>query len=147
MFLMSFWRAAFPLRIVEYSSIPRFWRCRKAPGAGMACVPPMSFWRQVKSQSMMTVLVLPWGVNGGKPGARSNKLLKRQRRKSRVAASQMRPHQGCRRRHSLLQYVGWRRLGRSIGTICGLGSAGLPTQSVTVKGARGYGVVVRGLHC
>ena len=56
-------------------------------------------------------LTYPWGVNGGTPGKRSRKELRRKNGKQGDSAVQVRSHPGEGGRPAVLRHLGWRRLG------------------------------------
>ena len=73
----EFLESNFPLRIVEYSSIPDSGGAGKHRGGNGVCTA-----YQFLADGQISIhddrwLTYPWGVNGGTPGARSSKLLKR----------------------------------------------------------------------
>ena len=138
----EFLESYFPLRIVEYSSIPDSGGVGKHRGGNGVCTAYEFLANGEISIHDDRWLTYPWGVNGGKPGARSNKLLKR------ADGSQEWLPAKCDRvkvaEGDILYFNTW-----------GGGGWGDPLQRsaelvaldcrrglVTQQGARGYGVVV-----
>jgi N-methylhydantoinase B len=73
----EFLESYFPLRIIEYSSIPDSGGAGKHRGGNGVCTA-----YQFLAEGQISIhddrwLTYPWGVNGGTPGARSSKLLKK----------------------------------------------------------------------
>lgn len=132
----------FPLRIVEYSTIPDSGGPGLHRGGNGVCVAYQFLEPGEISIHDDRWLTYPWGVNGGLPGARSNKLLKRaDGRESWIPAK-------CDRikvvAGDILFFNTWGGGGwgdplqRSPGTVAADVERGL----VSFEGARRYGVVV-----
>jgi N-methylhydantoinase B len=132
----------FPLRIVEYSTIPDSGGPGLHRGGNGVCVAYQFLEPGEISIHDDRWLTYPWGVNGGLPGARSNKLLKR------VDGSESWIPAKCDRikvaAGDILFFNTWGGGGwgdplqRSPGTVAADVERGL----VSFEGARRYGVVV-----
>jgi N-methylhydantoinase B len=132
----------FPLRIVEYSTIPDSGGPGLHRGGNGVCVAYQFLEPGEISIHDDRWLTYPWGVNGGLPGARSNKMLKR------VDGSESWIPAKCDRikvvSGDILFFNTWGGGGwgdplqRSPGTVAADVERGL----VSFEGARQYGVVV-----
>lgn len=139
----EFLESYFPLRIVEYSSIPDSGGVGKHRGGNGVCTAYEFLATGEISIHDDRWLTYPWGVNGGKPGARSNKLLKRQDGSQEwlpAKCDRIKVVEGDILYFNTWGGGGW---GDPLERSADLVALDCRRGLVTVKGARGYGVVVR----
>ena len=139
----EFLESYFPLRIVEYSSIPDSGGVGKHRGGNGVCTAYEFLAHGEISIHDDRWLTYPWGVNGGKPGARSNKLLKRHDGTQEwlpAKCDRVKVAEGDTLYFNTWGGGGWgdplQRSAELVALDCRRGL-------VTPQGARGYGVVVR----
>jgi N-methylhydantoinase B len=139
----EFIESYFPLRIEQYKTIP------DSGGAGLhRGGNGLSVAYRFLADGEIGIhderwLTYPWGVLGGDPGMRSTQAHGARRRQRGVAAVEDRGYQGQGRRPAVLQYLGWRRLGRSpFERDPELVAPGCPARPGEREGARRYGVVI-----